>query len=101
PFVDEEVRNFLVRLMRGEFAGLAGIIFSRDDAPALVAYQYASEWIRQDRERGPTPPLFLWNLVHANTRPVADFNRIQADKLFDFLETIGLSRPTDRSLANA
>jgi hypothetical protein len=101
PFVDEEVRHFLVRLMMGEFAGLAGIVFSRDDAPALIAYQYASEWIRQDRDRGATPPLFLWNLVHTGTRPAAEFNRIQTEKLFAFLENAGLRRPSDSSLASA
>jgi hypothetical protein len=101
PFVDEEVRHFLVRLMNGDFADCAGIVFARDDAPALIAYQYASEWIRQHRERNATPPLFLWNLVHTSTRPVAAFNRIQADKLFAFLETVGLVRPDDGALAKA
>ena len=47
PFVDEEVRNFLIRLMTGAFSDYRGIVFSRDDAPALIAYHYASEWIRQ------------------------------------------------------
>lgn|SRR5690554_1207048 len=101
PFVDEEVRHFLVRLMNGDFAGFAGIVFARDDAPALIAYQYASEWIRQERERGVTPPLFLWNLVHTGTRPVASFNRIQAEKLFAFLEGVGLARPDEDRLAEA
>jgi len=101
PFVDEEVRHFLIRLMNGDFAHLAGIVFARDDAPALIACQYASEWIRQDRERGATPPLFLWNLVHTDTRPAAEFNRIQAEKLFAFLERVGLARPDDSRLALA
>ena len=101
PFVDEEVRHFLVRLMNGDFAGLAAIVFARDDAPAMIAYQYATEWILQGRERGPAPPLFLWNLVHTDTRPVQDFNRIQAEKLFAFLAVVGLTRPDDHSLADA
>ncbi|HEV7344319.1 MAG TPA: 2-hydroxyacyl-CoA dehydratase family protein [Devosia sp.] len=101
PFVDEQVRHFLIRLMNGDFAGLAGIVFARDDAPALIAYQYASEWIRQDREREATPPLFLWNLVHTGTRPAAEFNRTQAEKLFAFLGCAGLARPDDSKLAVA
>lgn len=101
PFVDDEVRHFLVRLMKGDFAGLAGIVFARDDAPAMIAYQYANEWIRQDREREPTPPLFLWNLVHTDTKPVQDFNHIQAEKLFAFLENVGLAYPSDSAVADA
>jgi len=101
PFVDDEVRHFLVRLMNGDFADLVGIVFARDDAPALIAYQYASEWIRQDRERGATPPLFLWNLVHTGTKPAEVFNRIQAEKLFSFLEGVGLARPDESKLAEA
>jgi hypothetical protein len=101
PFVDEEVRHFLIRLMKGDFAGFAGIVFARDDAPAMTAYQYSNEWIRQDRERGPTPPLFLWNLVHTDTPPVQHFNRIQAEKLFAFLESVGLARFNGSALAEA
>lgn len=101
PFVDAEVRYFLIRLMRGAFSDFAGIIFARDDAPALIAYQYATEWIRQDRERERTPPLFLWNLVHTDTPAVRTFNRIQADKLFDFFESLGLKRPQDADLVAA
>jgi 2-hydroxyglutaryl-CoA dehydratase, D-component. len=101
PFVDEEVRYFLVRLMRGDFADLAGIIFARDDAPALIAYQYATEWIRQDLERAKTPPLFLWNLVHTDTQPVRTFNRVQAKKLFGFFEGLGLESPDAADIAAA
>jgi hypothetical protein len=101
PFVDEEVRHFLVRLMLGEFSGLQAIVFSRDDAPALIAYQYATEWIRQDRLCGKTPPLFLWNLVHTQSAPVQKFNRIQAEKLFAFLASSGLSTPSAASISAA
>jgi hypothetical protein len=101
PFVDQEVRHFLVGLMNGDFSEFAGIVFARDDAPAMIAYQYANEWIRQDRERGPTPPLFLWNLVHTDTEPVRNFNRIQAEKLFAFLDDAGLARPSVSTLAEA
>lgn len=101
PFVDEEIRHFLIRLMQGAFADLAGIIFARDDAPALIAYQYATEWIRQDLERAKTPPLFLWNLVHSDTPPVRVFNRVQAEKLFAFFESIGLKAPDDADILAA
>ena len=101
PFVDEEVRHFLVRLMQGAFADLSGIILARDDAPALIAYQYATEWIRQDLMRERTPPLFLWNLVHTDTPPVRSFNRIQAEKLFSFLQSIGLKSPGEADISAA
>jgi len=101
PFVDEEVRVFLNRLMNGEFADCLGIIFARDDAPALVAYQYTSEWVRQGRAPKSVPPLFLWNLVHTATPAVMHFNALQAEKLFDFFERIGLRRPSDEAIAEA
>jgi len=101
PFVDEEGRIFLNRLMNGEFDDLAGIIFARDDAPALIAYQYATEWVRQGRAPKTVPPLFLWNLVHTQTPAVERFNAVQAEKLFDFLERIGLRRPDDETIAEA
>jgi len=101
PFVDDEVRTFLVRLMCGELAAYRGIVFARDDAPAMIAYQYATEWIRQDRKRAATPSLFLWNLVHTDSAPVRRFNSIQAGKLFDFLEATGLVRPDEASLKSA
>lgn len=101
PFVDEEVRIFLNRLMNGEFADIAGIIFSRDDAPALIAYQYATEWVRQGWAPGSVPPLFLWNLVHTATPAVERFNAVQAEKLFDFLDRIGLRRPDEQAIAQA
>lgn len=101
PFVDEEVRIFLNRLMNGEFADFLGIVFARDDAPALVAYQYACEWVRQGRAPAAVPPMFLWNLVHATTPAVERFNAIQAEKLFDFLNRIGLNRPDDQAIAEA
>lgn len=101
PFVDEEGRVFLNRLMNGEFDDVEGIIFARDDAPALIAYQYATEWVRQGRAPKAVPPLFLWNLVHTQTPAVERFNAVQAEKLFDFLERIGLRRPDDETIAEA
>lgn len=101
PFVDAEVRLFLNRLVRGDFADMRGIIFARDDAPAMIAYQYANEWLRQRRVHGGIPPLFLWNLVHTDTAPVRQFNQVQAQKLIAFLESVGLWRPTAAGLAKA
>lgn len=100
PFVDEEVRIFLNRLMNGEFSNYRGIVFARDDAPGMIAYQYATEWIRQGRASN-VPPLFLWNLVHTDTPAVRRFNAVQAQKLFAFLESVGLSRPDADSIAMA
>lgn len=101
PFVDDEVRIFLNRLMNGAFSGLRGIVFARDDAPALIAYQYATEWMRQGRAGSETVPLFLWNLVHTDTPAVHAFNLIQTEKLFAFLQPIGLSRPTPAAITEA
>ena len=101
PFVDHEVRLFLLRLMEGEFADYRGIIFARDDAPALIAYQYATEWVRQGRAFGKVPPLFLWNLVHTTGAAVRRFNAAQAVKLFDFLASVGLVRPDGPAIAAA
>lgn len=101
PFVDGEVRLFLLRLMDGDFADYRGIVFARDDVPALIAYQYATEWIRQGRAHAKVPPLFLWNLVHTASAPVRCFNQVQAGKLFDFLASIGLPRPDEASIAAA
>lgn len=99
PFVDPEVRIFLNRFADGAFDGFAGIVFVRDDAPALTAYQYALEWVRQGRAKGATPPLFLLNTIHAATAPVRAFNRTQIEKLIDFLTGIGLARVGDGELA--
>ena len=101
PFVDDEVRIVLNRLMNGAFSGLRGIVFARDDAPALIAYQYATEWMRQGRAGSETVPLFLWNLVHTDTPAVHAFNLIQTEKLFAFLQPIGLSRPTPAAITEA
>lgn len=101
PFLDASVSTFLNRFSRGEFADLQGIIFARDDAPALIAYQYAIEWVRQGRANSAVPPLFLWNLVHTDTEPTRHFNRVQADKLFGFFEAIGLRRPGPAQISAA
>lgn len=100
PFVDHEVRIFLNRFAAGAFTGFAGIVFVRDDAAALTAYQYATEWVRQGRAPRGTPPLFLFNLVHAASDPVRTFNDIQIEKLVSFLTAIGLDDP-EAGLAGA
>ncbi|WP_196260928.1 2-hydroxyacyl-CoA dehydratase family protein [Pelagibacterium limicola] len=101
PFVDAEVRRFLRRLFDGAFSPYRAIIFPRDDASALIAYQYATEWVRQGQADKGVPPLFLWNLVHTDSVPVRDFNRRQADRLFGFLKEIGLTPPDSLALAHA
>ncbi|MCP8882104.1 hypothetical protein NIM87_01155 [Devosia sp. XJ19-1] len=99
PFVDHEVRVFLNRFALGDFNGLAGVVFARDDAAALTAYQYATEWVRQGRAPVGTPPLFLFNLVHSRTVAAQKFNRIQCDKLVNFLVRVGLDRPGDAAMS--
>ncbi|MHA6300002.1 2-hydroxyacyl-CoA dehydratase family protein [Devosia sp. CAU 1758] len=99
PFVDAEVRIFLNRFATGHFDALAGIVFARDDAAALTAYQYATEWVRQGRAAKTVPALFLFNLVHKSGTAAARFNQIQCDKLQDFLVRVGLSVPGAEALA--
>lgn len=99
PFVDHEVRVFLNRFALGDFNDLAGIVFARDDAAALTAYQYATEWVRQGRALSGTPSLFLFNLVHSRAAAAQKFNRVQCDKLVDFLIQIGLKRPDPGALS--
>lgn len=93
PFVDHEVRVFLNRFALGDFNGMTAIVFARDDAAAVTAYQYATEWVRQGRAPQGVPRLFLFNLVHAATAVARRFNGIQCDKLLDFLVGLGLARP--------
>jgi hypothetical protein len=99
PFVDAEVRIFLNRFAAGEFDTMVGIVFARDDAAALTAYQYATEWVRQGRAPKTVPVLFLFNLVHRSGPAAARFNQIQCDKLQDFLVRVGLSVPSVGDLA--
>ncbi len=92
PFVEPETRIFLNRLLGGEFADYRGIVFARDDAAALTAYQYAREWLRQ-RPADGVPPLFLWNFIHTDSGPAQAFNRVQGGKLAAFLQGVGLAAP--------
>ena len=81
PFIDDYARIFLHRLFSGRFDDLHAIVFCRDDAAALVAYQYALELKRQGIGRTPCPRLLLWNLVHRESQPASAFNLAQAKKL--------------------
>jgi hypothetical protein len=101
PFVDHEVQVFLNRFALGEFNAMAGIVFARDDAAALIAYQYANEWVRQGHAPDGAPGLFLFNFVHAPHAAASRFNAIQTDKLVDFLCETGLTRPDNSTLSAA
>ncbi|MFZ2102645.1 MAG: 2-hydroxyacyl-CoA dehydratase family protein [Oricola sp.] len=81
PFVDDYARIFLHRLFSGAFDDLRAIVFCRDDAAALVAYQYALELRRQGVAQAPAPHLVLWNFVHRTTGPAHAFNRRQVERL--------------------
>lgn len=74
PFMDVFACRFLHRFATGAFDQFALIVFSRDDAAGLAAYQYARELRRQGRipETGPT--LHLWNLLHTQSAAAAAFN---------------------------
>ncbi|WP_010139504.1 2-hydroxyacyl-CoA dehydratase family protein [Oceanicola sp. S124] len=84
PFMDRRSVEFLNRLAAGAFDDLSGIVFCRDDAAALPAYQYATELRRTGvLDRGPA--FFLWNLLHGTTGPIATFNARQATRLAEWL----------------
>lgn len=100
PFVDDHVRRFLGAFAAGAFDGLRAIVFSRDDAPALVAYLYAAELRRQGLAPAE-PRLVLWNLVHREDLWAAEFNRRQCHRLWQELEAAGLRRPDTAAFAAA
>ncbi|MBF9033723.1 hypothetical protein HKCCE2091_05680 [Rhodobacterales bacterium HKCCE2091] len=80
PFVDTFAARFLHRLAAGAYDGFAVLVFARDDAAALVAYQYAAE-LRRQGALPPGPPLHLWNLVHTDSAPAHAFNMTEAARL--------------------
>lgn len=84
-FLDPRAAEFLHRLAGGDFDGLAGIVFCRDDTAALTAYQYATELRRQGLLAETAPPFFLWNLLHTDSAPVRAFNAVQLCRLRDWL----------------
>lgn len=98
PFVDDHARCFLHRLARGDLAHCRAIVFGREDAAALVAYQYALELQRQ-QVIGPSPRLLLWNLEQGGEAAVLAFNRAQCERLWEQLTALGGVRPDARRLA--
>lgn len=101
PFVDDHARLFLNRLFGGAFAGLPAIVFSRDDAAGLVAYQYALEFMRLHGRPAGIPRLLLWNAVPGEGAAVAAFNRRQAEQLWADLAGIGARAASEGALAEA
>lgn len=95
PFLDDHARVFLHRLFGGDFRGMAAIVFPRDDAAALAAYQYATELRRQGLAKSSMPRLVLWNLVHGKSDAIAAFNARQAKRLGEELAAIGGTAPAD------
>lgn len=99
PFVDDYTRVFLHRLLSGKLDDLDAIVFCRDDAAALVAYQYALEFQRQAIGRPTATRLVLWNLVHRRSDPAVEFNARQVGKLRADLGVETSSAAYDRDLA--
>ena len=90
PFLDPFARRFLHRFAAGAFDRFATLVFVRDDAAALVAYQYALELRRQGRVKTSGPRLFLWNLVHSSSAPASVFNGAELDRLkAHLMDTLG------------
>ena len=99
PFFDDHARIFLHRLFGGDFGDMAAIVFPRDDAAALAAYQYATELARQSLGPSSIPRLVLWNLVHGKSDAIAAFNDRQAQELGEELAAIGGIAPDGEGLA--
>lgn len=88
PFLDDYSAIFINRLFLGDFDGLVAIVFPRDDAAALTAYQYSLELRREGCGRA-APKLLLWNLVHGTSPAISAFNAQQAERLAADLRTLG------------
>ncbi|MEX1216111.1 2-hydroxyacyl-CoA dehydratase [Saccharospirillum sp.] len=101
PFLDDYTQLFLNRLANGWLNHLTAIVFSRQDAAALVAYQYALEYQRQGYTEHPFPALLLWNAEQGSTAAVLRFNQHQADKLVSQLVSLGDRQPDDAAIATA
>ncbi len=101
PFLDAHVRQFLHRLFAGRFDHLSAIIFCRDDAPSLAAYQYALEIRRLGIASTEGPRLLVWNLVHKPTAAADTFNRAQLDRLWQELAAIGFKLPDAAGISAA
>lgn len=98
PFLDAHVRIFLHRLFAGRFDHLKAIVFCRDDAPALLAYQYALELGRLGFGSARMPRLLLWNMVHKQGAAAARFNLVQLDRLWLALSRLGCAMPETEAL---
>lgn len=100
PFLDVFAARFLHRFAAGAFDDFALIVFSRDDAAGLAAYQYATELRRLGHVAATGPRLFLWNLLHTKSDPARIFNAAQWSKLEKVLaETTGLAPDPARRAA--
>ena len=79
-FLDPFAARFLARFAGGWYDGYAALVFVRDDAAGLTAYQYALELRRQGRVPAGGPDLLLWNLVRRDDAATQRFNgRMAAD----------------------
>ena len=99
-FVDDFATRFLHRFAAGAFDRFALLIFSRDDASAFLAYQYAREMRRQGLVPENGPVLFLWNIVPADTPAARRFNAVEWGLLDAALVRLGASL-SDAALARA
>lgn len=103
PFLDDYTQAFLHRLFTGRFSALQAILFCRQDASALVAYQYAQEYLRQGRCENPTviPRLLLWNAEFGDTEAIHRFNLFQVRTLWQSLNDCGIAEPNEAALQQA
>lgn len=99
-FLDDHVRQFLLRFAGGHFDGLPAIVFCREDAAAHVAYVYAAELQRQGLAPA-APRLILWNMVHRPGPAARMFNLRACEALWHDLAAVGLARPDPAALARA
>jgi hypothetical protein len=97
PFVDDHARLFLHRLFSGRLDHLAAIVFPRDDAAALSAFQFAREFVRLGIA-ACRPRLCLFNLIHRDGPAALRFNRAQVERLWSEL---GVATPSDAALSAA
>ncbi len=101
PFLDDYTRLFLHRLACGRLDHLTAIVFSRQDAAALVAYQYALEYQRLGHGETSFPALVLWNAEQGTTPAVLNFNQRQASQLMTRLATLGADIPSSEDITTS
>ena len=100
-FLDDFTARFLHRLAAGAFQKFELIVFSRDDVAALTAYQYAQELRRSGVLASHGPRFHLWNFLHTDSDAVAQFNKIELDRLTQVLAEVTGSEITDLALTRA